>query len=113
MQTPPWMPDSSGMTVAPDRTTRLDAIAAIVIPVKTGIHAALDSTTRLDANTALDARLLATRIIGYDCDYDMIIGYKSSHWGFSFSMSAIFQARFHFFNCFSLVMASSMVAWVS
>src|SRR5450759_3115021 len=58
MQTPPWMPDSSGMTVAPDRTTRLDAIVAIVIPVKTGIHAALDPTTRLDANTALDARLL-------------------------------------------------------
>ena len=35
---------------------------------------------------------------------------RSRHSRFSFSMSRIFQSRFHFFNCFSRVMASMGVA---
>ena len=42
-----------------------------------------------------------------------ISGHKSRQSGLSFSINAIFQSRFHFFNCFSRVMAPVISVCIS
>jgi len=45
--------------------------------------------------------------------HPMTSGHKSRQLGLSFSINAIFQSRFHFFNCFSRVMAPVISVCIS
>ncbi len=83
-----WIPAFAGMTNYP-----------FVIPAQAGIQARM----LLSFLRKQESRLL----------YWQIFSYKSSHKGLLVSINLIFQALFHLFICFSLLIADSQNSWTS